>query len=533
MRRGLPHASSSRPLCPKTYCRNELICRNAGLICPDLSLQVTGHLPQSILSCAPLGHHIARQRVCDIDEDFGDSPVSLKANATGPDGYISSPSEATGSASNPSPSFRSSTSPPPMNYHLGSEATQLSFLDAYTVPGINGGVPQGGAPSCHGDVPDPLFEAYDGTDLTQGMFPSSLYAGDDIVSPAVDYGFDALPPYPPSPASRCSSMSRSSFASFSPCSPGDYPTPASDSAVTTPAPSEACLGWPSEDPQVLLGQHFWFGLDGKMKGTHEPSYVPGSAPLSPTECFTFDLSDLPHPIPSTAAGRFAEARRHSDPANLAALHSAPFFASSRDVPSQFAPVPVPTDFMTRPITDNLASTSASASNSALPSSIAPHQTQLSRPLELKHPKPVRGYKPPILLSGHLYDPKDFVRRRSEPVRALPPLDISSHDPSEEDEDVMEFEDGLEETGCDSDSIDPSMLEGMDMSWLAMNQGGAIFDPNWSWFQPGMDASSLALRTGQVFNAGFDWDLAGASHPASAQGSGSGTISWDALFASTH
>ncbi|TFK94971.1 hypothetical protein K466DRAFT_593070 [Polyporus arcularius HHB13444] len=423
-----------------------------------------------------------------------------------------------------------------MDYHPGSEATQLSFLDVYAVPGFQGAVSQGGAPSCNGDVPDPLFEAYDGTDLTHGMFPC-LYAGDGIVSPAMDYGIDTLPPYPPSPASRSSSMSRSSFASFSPYSPEDYPTPASDSAVTTPAPSEACIGWPSEDPQALFGQHFWFGLDGKMEGTHEPSYVSGSAPLSPTDCFTFDLSHLPHPIPSGAAGRFTEARRHSEPATLTALQSAPFFASSRDVPSQIPPVPVPTDFMMRPIADNLASTSAL--NSALPSSIAPNQTQLPRPVELKHPKPVRGFKPPILLSGHHYDPNDFVRRRSEPILALPPLDISSHDLPEEDEDVMEFEDGvfeedgLEETGCD-DSFDPTMLDGMDMeSWLAMNQHGAVFDPNWSWFQPGMDASSSALRTGQAFNGGFDWDLAGVASSASTVGSGSGTIPWDAVFATTH
>ncbi|RPD65046.1 hypothetical protein L227DRAFT_277157 [Lentinus tigrinus ALCF2SS1-6] len=417
---------------------------------------------------------------------------------------------------------------PPMNYHFGSGATQLSFLDAPTAPGTQGGVSQGGAPSCHGDMLAPLFEAYDGTEYTQDIFACPLYAGDDILSPVVDFGFSALPPNPPSPASRSSSMSRSSFASFSPCSPGDYPTPVSDSAVTTPAPSEACIGWPSGDPQALLGQHLWLGLDGK--GTHEPSYVSGSAPLSPTDCFAFDLSHIPHLIPSATTGRFAETRRHSEPANLAALHSVPFYASSRDVPSQIASVPVPAAFMPRPIADNLASTSASASNSALPSSIAPHQTELPRPLEVQQPKPVRGFKPPILLSGYQYDPKDFVRRRSEPILALPPLDISSHEPVEEAEDAMEFEDGFEDTGGDDD-VDPGMLDGMDVgSWLGMSQDGAIFDPNWSWFQPGMEASSV-LRTG---HDGFDWSMAaGASYPTVAPGSGSRTISWDAFFVTTH
>ena len=375
--------------------------------------------------------------------------------------------------------------------------------------------------------------------FAQDIF-SSLYAPDDLLSPDMDFGFDALPPNPPSPASRSSTMSCSSFASYSPRTPEDYPTPASDSAVTTPAPSEACVGWPSEDPQALFRPHFWLGLDGKTKGTHEPSYVPGSSPLSPTDSFTFDLSHVPYPVPSATTGRFTEARRHSEPANLAALHSAPFFASSRDVPPQIAPVPVPTDFMTRPITDNLASASASASNSALLSSIAPHQTELPRPLELKHPKPVRGFKPPILLSGYQYDPKDFVRRRSEPIMALPPLDICSHEPSEEeeDEDAMEFgEDTFEEGGLEEgdDSIDPAMLDEMDLeSWLTMNQDGAIFDPNWSWFQPGMETSPAALRP-EVFDDRFDWSLAaaGASHPFLVPGSGSGTIPWDASFATTH
>lgn len=85
------------------------------------------------------------------------------ADATGADDYLSSPYEPTVSASNPCPSLSSSTTTPPMNHHLGSEATQLSFLDVHLVPGMRGGVPQGEAPACHSDVLAPLFEAYDGT----------------------------------------------------------------------------------------------------------------------------------------------------------------------------------------------------------------------------------------------------------------------------------------------------------------------------------------------------------------------------------
>ena len=537
----------------KAIVQHAFIYRSPGLITLNSS-QVLGGSPQSVLSCATARYHNYPPHEDDHAEAFGQPIFYLQPHATRRDDYIAS-QDATASPSNPPPSLGT---PEEMNYHFSTET--LPPFDGYAVSSNKGAArTYAQAPRCDPIVSDPLYGPYDGTgrcsmpisindsvspvstqDFPQGLlFCPPVETADPLASLGWGFSFDDALGNPSSPSSR--SMSRSSFSSsfvadtWSPY-PEDYPTPSSDSAVTTPAPSEACVGLPSDFSQTLFGDDFSLGLDTKTEGEHALCYVPGSAPLSPSGSFALDLSRIPQSIPTVSTGRIAEARRHSEPANIAALHFAPFFASSHEVPPPIAPVPADLLSMTLPITDNLASTSGTGSHSAVPSSIAPHQTELPRPLELKQPKPVRGFKPPILLSGYQYDPKDFVRRRSEPVLPLPDLDVASHLPldvpqeSDEDDDSMDFEDSVyedapEDDGCDEESIDPALFEGMDMdSFLGMNQDGSLFDPNWSWLQQGPTST---LPPEEVFSQGFDWSAPGASFPSMTPG----TISLDAFFGS--
>ncbi|KAI0756531.1 hypothetical protein C8Q80DRAFT_39186 [Daedaleopsis nitida] len=496
-----PHASPAACFMHTKPLSYEFMYRNFGLIIP-YPYQVAGLAPQSILSSPPSRTHSLVPHVTDRVQTFDRAITRPRQDATRRDVYISS-QHSLASASNPSSLV--------MHFDFGAQmTTQLPFFDSYPVSSNKSDVrthPQ--APGCDPGIPDPMSSSmYDGAEFAQDVLSCPLFA--ESLSSMWDFHPASFQQSMPSPSSR--SMSRSSFASSfftDPSSPypEDYPTPSSDS-VSTPAPSEAFPGFFPDCPQDVFASDLSIGLDAKTRGEHDLSYVLGSAPLSPNGTFTFDFPSLPQPAASTSA-RFAEARRHSEPANVAALQFAPFLAQ---VPP---PAPLPEDFMamTLPITDNLASTSGSGTHSALPSSIAPHQTELPRPLELKHPKPVRGYKPPILLSGYHYDPKDFVRRRSEPILPLPDLDVASHlsldVPLESDEDdSMEYEDGAyedvpEDEECDED-YDPTLFEDMDLeSWLGVTQAG-ILDPSWSWPpQTNVDPRSLpTLPSGDVL--GFDW-----------------------------
>ncbi|KAI0800796.1 hypothetical protein C8Q74DRAFT_1238798 [Fomes fomentarius] len=476
----------------------------------SLSEQVLGHPPQSNLSRTASHYHI---RVPLWDDRTHHSISHLSFDATPRDDYIASRTSTLALSTNPSPSL---CTPENMSYRLDTEMSQVPYFHSYTVSSNKGGVrTHGEAPCRDAHVLDPLYGVYDGADFMQDV--PLFDTADPQLSSLWDFSFEHTLQNPPSPISR--SMSRSSFCStlfadaYSPY-PEDYPTPTSDSSVTTPAPSEACLGMASERP-VVFGCDFTVGLDAKSKGEHELCYVPGSAPLSPNGSFSIDLQQ-PQLIPAAAAARFAEARRHSEPANVAAMHFVPFFASSLEVPPQIVTAPVPADFlsMTLPITDNLASTSAaSGSHSALPSSIAPHQTQLPSPLELKQPKPVRGFKPPILLSGYQYDPKEFVRRHSEPILPLPDLDIASHLPldvsleSDEDDDSMEIDEGVyqnvhEDDVCAEESIDldPTAFEGIDMDAF-------LFDSSLPW---GSTGSSSAPTVEDLSNHVLQWAAANAA-----------------------
>ncbi len=498
----------------------------------SLSEQVLGHPPQSNLSRTASHYHI---RVPLQDDRTHHSISHLSFDATPRDDYIASCTSTVVSSTNPSPSL---CTPENMSYRLDTETSQVPYFDSYTVSSNKSGARTlNEAPCRDAHVLDPLYGVYDGTgqcsrpiminDLVSPAFNQDFMqdvplfdTADPQLSSLWDFSFENTLQNPPSPISR--SMSRSSFCStlfadaYSPY-PEDYPTPTSDSSVTTPAPSEACLGMPSERPAVF-GCDFTVGLDAKSKAEHELCYVPGSAPLSPNGSFSIDLQHLQQPqlISAAAVARFAEARRHSEPANVAAMHFVPFFASSLEVPPQIATAPVPADFlsMTLPITDNLASTSAaSGSHSALPSSIAPHQTQLPSPLELKQPKPVRGFKPPILLSGYQYDPKEFVRRHSEPILPLPDLDIASHLPldvsleSDEDDDSMETDEGVyqdvhEDDVCVEESIDldPTAFEGIDMDAF-------LFDSSLPW---GSQGSSSAPTAEDLSNHVLQWAAANAA-----------------------
>ena len=356
----------------------------------------------------------------------------------------------------------------------------------------------------------------------------SLFEPIDPLSPD-DFSATMSHYHPPSPFSR--SMSQWSFGSNSFAEsespyPEDYPTPASDTtAVTTPAPSEACFGSPSEHPGVLLGRDFSLCIEAK-KDEHEIAYVPGSAPHSPAN-FSFDFS-VPQviPLPSVSnAVSSSTSRRHSEPASLAAYHFPSFFVPSHEA---IPPVmPAPADLMTHPIADNLpSSSSASASPSAVLSSIAPHQMQLPPPVEMQHPRPVRAFKPQILVSGDHYDPKDFIRRRSEPILPLPELDIASHLPldavSEDDEDEsMEVEDAGSFDVFDNDYHEqPASFPGDD-GLEGMQPGDALLDADWSWLQSFSAESQLALP------ASFDFGAGAVSPAALMSGMNLGVTNWNA------
>ncbi|KAH9897929.1 hypothetical protein C8Q73DRAFT_788153 [Cubamyces lactineus] len=333
-----------------------------------------------------------------------------------------------------------------------------------------------------------------------------------------------------SPISR--SMSRSSFDSSSymgSSSPCDYPTPASDSSVATPAPNEA--GWVSAFCDPLFGQEAPFGLEAKGKEPQH-SYVQdfsGSAPLSPNAFSTYSFVAFPpasSALPPNASGSLTGARRHSEPANLAALQFPLFF---QDGFLQIPPPPPPADAASLPIADDISPPSAGA-----PSSIAPHQTELPRPLEIKQPKPVRAYKPPILRADCQYDPKDFVtvRRHSEPIVALREFDVGSHLPLDapvesfdEADESMVFESAEEvmyqgEESFDDLDDEASMdgyLEGFDEVEHG-SLGEPLFDPHWSWIQPGANSTSSTSQpcpTANLFNTDIDWTTAFAGLPASA------------------
>ncbi|KAI8981189.1 hypothetical protein BD414DRAFT_491938 [Trametes punicea] len=328
------------------------------------------------------------------------------------------------------------------------------------------------------------------------------------------------------------SMSRSSFCSSScmdsspPC---DYPTPASDSSVTTPAPSEATFGWLPGHRDALFGQDVPFSLEakGKQRECDYPQDFLRTAPLSPDAFLTYPFDVGPQEVyiaPSNVPGALAGARRHSEPANLAALQFPLFFQDHL----QILPPPPLEDAAMLPIANSNPCTSANQ-----PSSIAPHETELPRPLEIKQPRPVRAYKPPILSVDHKYDPKDFVRRYSEPVLPLRELDVFSHLPSDtseespEDADDMMFEEaaeeGNEEEDCYDDTGDEVVRDdfpceaGLDMQGTSEDSHGApLFDPRWSWLQPPYDPSVPlhAWPGADVLATDIDWTTVFAYPPTS-------------------
>ena len=354
-----------------------------------------------------------------------------------------------------------------------------------------------------------------------------------------------------SPVSR--TTSRSSFTSSSqmgPLSPylGDYPTPSSDSSVTTPTPSETGIGLPSDCSQASFSHDFSFGLESKKSEfEHALSYVPGSSPLSPSG-FSFDFSFLSQPVVfpvSATSGNLADARRHSEPANVAAYRLAPFFAPPappQGAPPAIARVPPANAAVTQPITNQLVSL-APAPRPAQPSSIAPHQTRL---LEIKSPRPVRAFKPPILLSSHHYDPKDFVRRRSEPILPLRELDVASHIPldisvesEEQDLDSMDVEDPTFDGSVAGDDAEEApvsecLADEADMAaWLGLAEEGSLFDPNWSWFQPdahGAAAMPMPLPTDQASTLMPDWSLGVVPEQSVPSSLGCGPV-WGSTFPS--
>ncbi|KAM5536002.1 hypothetical protein V8D89_010260 [Ganoderma adspersum] len=430
---------------------------------------------QSVLSL--LFDHRVPQGL-DCASFFGNPTAPSRTDASPPDDYIPHHGAFASSSSNSPPSPTPSQLSPPMTFSFGPE------VDSPTFSGQCNAISKERAPPS----PDwgtrdlgPFWDPFVNISYSHLLSSGSFFGAIDPLS--VDNPiYIAQQNNPPSPVSR--SMSRSSLASS--LYPEDYPTPASDTtAVTTPAPSEGCIGSPSEHPQVLFGQDFSLAVEAK-KNEHELSYVSGSAPFSPTT-FTLDFS-LPQATtlpPTSNAAPLSTARRHSEPANLAACNFPSFFLPCHEASSQA--MSVPGDSMTHSIADNLVSSASASASHSVPSSIAPHQTQLPT---LLHPRPVRAFKPQILLSELHYDPKDFIRRRSEPIVPLPELDIASHVPldivPEDDEDVesMEVEDSrlfgeVAEEGCDEQSFD---LFGEDGSWTETGSEGFFLYGDWSWPQ---------------------------------------------------
>ncbi|EJF67115.1 hypothetical protein DICSQDRAFT_151465 [Dichomitus squalens LYAD-421 SS1] len=466
----------------------------------------------------------------DYASSFGNAIARPSPSATEAEDYIPPDEALASSFSNPSsPSL--SRPAIQMIFNFGPDADPLSSSDVCAAPCDKGVALRPEVPTCGTGFPEFLWNGFDGIEFPQDLLlTSSLFEAVDPLS-LDDYSSDMSQPQSPSFFSR--SMSRSSFGSnpyaeaYSPYAE-DFPTPASDTtAVTTPAPSEACFGSPSEHPQVLIGLDFSFGMEAK-KGEHEIAYVPGSAPHSPFN-FSFDFS-APQAItfpPVSNAAAASAIRRHSEPASLAACHFPSFFVPSHEAIPPI--VPAPADPMTHSIADNLPSSSpASGSHSAVISSIAPHQIQLPRPVEIQHPRPVRAFKPQILLSGHQYDPKDFVRRRSEPILPLPELDVASHVfldvvPEDDEDGSMEVEDAssledISEDGCDEQ---PANLFGDDGSLAGMQLGDTLMDSDWSWLQSVSAEMQLALP------ASFDFGAGAMSPTAVSPSTNFGTVNWNA------
>ncbi len=306
----------------------------------------------------------------------------------------------------------------------------------------------------------------------------------------------------------------------------DYPTPTSDSSVTTPALSDAAFGILPDLRYSFFGQEApAFASEANTKAELESSYVqafPGSAPLSPNAFCTYSF-DACQPqalaLPSNEGNGLAGARRHSEPASLAALQ---FPSFCQEQLAQIAPA-LADAAATRSITDNLSGLSPASG----PSSIAPHQTQLPRPLEIMQPKPVRAYKPPILRGDRHYDPKDFVRRHSEPVLPLPVLDVFSHEAdseSPEEDETMDGEDEpYDEGDYEDDMGDDTLMD--DFSFEGVDEQGfpsdvpeeSLFDPEWTWYQPAPNSSApttaappQAWPGTAIFDAPIDWTTAFAA-----------------------
>ncbi|KAI0630251.1 hypothetical protein C8Q77DRAFT_1160607 [Trametes polyzona] len=300
---------------------------------------------------------------------------------------------------------------------------------------------------------------------------------------------DLVSPCPQSPILR--SMSPSSVGTDSD-SPGGYPTPLSDSSVATPALSEASFGWLPGSPFGLMDAAF--ALEAKAKVEPECSYVhgfPESAPLSPNAFVTYAFDACkpfdPLALPTAGSSGPAGERRHSEPANIAALQFPLFLQEQLSQISLSA--------LDASSTCSVPNNTASSSPVAEPSSIAPHETQLPHRLEIVQPKPVRAYKPPILRGDLQYDPKDFVRRHSEPILPLRELDVFSHvpldvaDESPEDDSAMfggsdggsygELEDVPDDIGEEM-LMDDFAFDGLDehASPAADAQEEALCDAEW-------------------------------------------------------
>ncbi|KAI0361104.1 hypothetical protein OH77DRAFT_1492234 [Trametes cingulata] len=385
--------------------------------------------------------------------------------------------------------------------------SQFSFVDKELLQ--NQPSSAAGASSYEADVLDYLYEGLERSPygFSEDAFSHCAVTAGEQLSETQGCEPNMASPNPQSPIFR--SMSRSSFGSCSYMdysSPGDYDTPASDSSVTTPAPSEAAFGWVAEFRQPPFGEEVSCGIEAKTKGDPQCSYVqdfPGSAPLSPNAFFSYSFDAcLPDPVavPSNEGTSITGARRHSEPANLAALQFPLFFQEHF---SQIAPPPTETTAL--PITDNLASSSSAAA----PSSIAPHQTQLP------------PYKPPILRDDRHYDPKDFVRRHSEPILPHLPLDVTEESAEEVDETMM-FEEADEESyegeysSDEEASMDDYALDGLDMQAFSNETQGELFDPQWSWVQPssGPSASMQAWSGVELFGTDIDWTAAFTAPPTS-------------------
>ncbi|KAI0673608.1 hypothetical protein C8Q78DRAFT_1017993 [Trametes maxima] len=507
-------------------------CHTANEVCRHDAPQPPARMPQTLLSWTASHQHLR-----DQPQRASESAVvsaSSGAHATPGDGCYISSADLLASASPALPSLSSSPSAAvsPMTYNFAPEAgpsTSRSTLPstvhsgaAHPLRALAGTSPR------DSDVLSYLYEdlnicSYDLSD--EILSPFDFPAGDPL-SGLLGCESAVASPNPQSPIVR--SMSRSSFGSSSYMAsspPGDYPTPASDSSVTTPAPSEAAFGWLPELRHPLFGQEVPFDMEAKPKAELERSYVqdfPGSAPLSPNAFLSYSMDDVYPPVPAVAPSiantSLAGARRHSEPANLAALQFPSFFQE------QLAQIlPPPPQLSTLPITDNLAP----SSSADVPSSIAPHQTQLPRPLEIKQPKPVRAYKPPILRGEFQYEPEKFARRHSAPVLPLRPLDVFSHLPldvteesaDEDADDAMMFEEG-DDDFYDGDDVyddmgDESLMEGFALEDSDMEtspcggQGETLFDPEWSWFQPAANSStsSQAWPTAEMLATDFDWTTA--------------------------